>query len=43
MQDNTAIVVQNEILPSNLDAEIQKAVQMRSALINFSIAYYNKV
>lgn len=32
MQDNTAVVVQNEILPSNLDAEIQKAVQMRSAL-----------
>jgi hypothetical protein len=33
MQENTALVVQTtEILPHNLDAEIQKAVQMRAAL-----------
>lgn len=32
MQENTAVVVQNDILPPNLDAEIQKAVQMRTAL-----------
>lgn len=32
MQENTAMVIQTEILPHNLDAEIQKAVQMRAAL-----------